>query len=363
MRHATSPSTNGIRPRARTRKANTGAGAGRPRTYRAAGEKFSPPSRPLPGNPARPAGFDGAPPPPPMELRHLGYACLNLTLGTTSRTVRLANLRTETLVPVVAQNLDDVVRALRWNAERGIRFFRVSSDLVPFATRADFPFDWAEAFAWKLREIRALVKAEGLRVTSHPGQYTVLNAWREEVAAEAVAELEHQARVLELIDPRQGTMTLHVGGAYGDRPTALARFEQNLARLSDGARARLVVENDDKTFTLEEVVGLGERTGLPVVVDLFHHQCNPSGPTWDAGLGDLLARAMATWGRRVPKLHLSSRRPGTTTSHADYVEPADFETLLALMRDVPPEDAPYDLMLEAKAKERALLALLGRSEE
>ena len=305
-------------------------------------------------------GKFSAPRPPrfaPMKLRHLGYACQNTTLGTTNRTIRLANLRTEALIPVLAQNFDDVLRALRWNVAHGVRFFRISSDLVPFGSLPAFPFDWAEAFDWKLREIRHLVKAEGLRVSSHPGQYTVLNSPREEVVDASIAELEHQARVVERMDPKHGTLTLHVGGAYGDKPAAMDRFAANLPRLSERVRSRLIIENDDKTFTLAEVVDLAERTGLPVVVDLFHHQCNPSGATWDVGLPALLERAMATWGKRVPKLHLSSRREGTWTSHADHVAPADLQTLLDLMAAVPPPDAPYDVMLEAKAKEKALITV------
>jgi UV DNA damage endonuclease len=136
-----------------------------------------------------------------MRLRHLGYACQNLTLGTKARRVRLANLRSEALVAPIAQNLDDVLAALRWNVAHGVRFFRASSDLVPFASHPGFPFDWAEAFAWKFDEIRKLVKAEGLRVTVHPGQYTVLNAPREAVVEAAVAELEYHARLVGLMDP------------------------------------------------------------------------------------------------------------------------------------------------------------------
>ncbi|WP_420456747.1 UV DNA damage repair endonuclease UvsE [Rubrivirga sp.] len=288
-----------------------------------------------------------------MRLRHLGYACLNTTLGTQSRTVRLANLRTETVIPVVVQNLGDVLAALRWNVAHDLRFFRVSSDLIPFGPLDVFPFDWAEAFDWQFREIRRLVKAEGLRVTSHPGQYTVLNSPRPEVVTASVEELDFQARVLKLMGG--DTMTLHVGGAYGDKPAALDRFAQNLGRLSDDARARLAIENDDTTYTLAETVGLAERTGLPVIVDLFHHVLNPSGETADEGLLDLLDRAQATWGKRVPKLHLSSHKPGTRTGHADFLDMDDVDRLVGLMEQVGPPDAPYDLMLEAKAKERAVL--------
>ena len=294
-----------------------------------------------------------------MRLRHLGYACQNVHLGTKSRTVRLANLTTEKLIPVIAQNLDDIEAALRWNVEHGISFFRVTSDLIPFATLPQFPFDWEEAFRWKFDAIRRLVKAHDLRVSSHPGQYTVLNSPKENVVTASVEELDHQARVLRLIDPKQGTMTLHVGGAYGDKPAAMDRFAENLALLSDEARAILTIENDDRTFTLEEVVGLAERTGLPVIVDLFHHRLNydgqDSGAHWRDGLHELMERAMATWGRRIPKLHLSSGRPGGTTAHADFIEMADFQDLIDVMGPVGKADAPFDLMLEAKRKEEAVL--------
>ena len=289
-----------------------------------------------------------------MRLRHLGYACINTTLGTKSRTVRLANLRTEAVIPVIVQNLDDVLAALRWNVAHGLRFFRVSSDLIPFGPLDAFPFDWAEAFDWKFREIRRLVKAEGLRVTSHPGQYTVLNSPRPDVVQNSIDELDFQAQVLQRMDPR-GTMTLHVGGAYGDKASALDRFAQTLPRLSEDARARLAIENDDTTYTLAETVELAERTGLPVIVDLFHHLLNPGDRTWDAGLVPLLDRAMATWGTRVPKLHLSSHKPGTRTGHADYLAMEDVQTLLDVMDQVGAPDAPYDVMLEAKKKECAVL--------
>jgi UV DNA damage endonuclease len=292
-----------------------------------------------------------------MRLRHLGYACQNLTLGVRSRTLRLANLRTETVIPVVAQNLLSIRDMVAWNAAHGLPFLRISSDVVPFATRPDFPFDWAEAFDWLFREIRRTVKASGMRVSAHPGQYTVLNSPREEVSAEAVRELDHQARLLRLIDPVQGTLTLHVGGAYGDMEAATDRFARNLDRLSEEARGMLTLENDDTSYALDDVLPLCQRTGLPLVFDYFHHLVLHRGEDPHEGLEDKLEAVAETWGRRVPKLHLSSQQPGGRRgAHADYVRSSDFDRLLELMDRVG-GDEPYDLMLEAKQKERAALAL------
>ena len=294
-----------------------------------------------------------------MRLRHLGYACTNTTLGTKSRTIRLANLRTEKLIPVITQNLDAIQDILRWNVERDVRFFRISSDLIPFATLPEFPFDWEEAYRWKFDEIRRLVKAEGLRVSSHPGQYTVLNSPDERIVRDAVEELEHQARVLSKIDPKQGTLTLHVGGAYGDKAAATQRFKQNFERLSPDVQNMLTLENDDTTYHLDDVLPLCESLGIPLVFDFFHHRCHHVGDCPMDGLVEKLERVAKLWGRRVPKCHLSSQRPGpgSPTAHADYVLVEDFQAFLDLMADVG-GDAPYDLMLEAKQKECATLELM-----
>ena len=291
-----------------------------------------------------------------MRLRHLGYACINTDLGTKSRTVRLANLRTESVIPVVVQNLQDVLAALRWNVERDLRFFRVSSDLIPFGPLPEFPFDWAEAYDWLFREIRRTVKSEGMRITAHPGQYTVLNSPKPGVVEEALRELDHQAQLLSLIDPN-GTLTLHVGGAYGDKPAAVARFAENFARLSPRAQDMLILENDDTTYTLDDVLPLCESLGIPLVFDYFHHQCHYVGDSPDTELIEKLERVVATWNGRVPKFHLSSARPeGPRKAHADYVRPEDLEEFVQVMEAVG-GDEPYDIMLEAKEKERAVLAL------
>ena len=294
-----------------------------------------------------------------MRLRHVGYACQNTTLGTVNRTLRLANLRTEKVVPVVTQNLLAIRDMIEWNAAHGIRFLRISSDVVPFATRDDFPFDWAEAFAWLFDDLRRRVKQYDMRVSNHPGQYTVLNSPREEVVVESVKELEHQGRLLRMIDPRQGTLTLHVGGAYGDKPAALDRFRANVERLSPETRAMLTLENDDVTYALDEVLPLCEELGLPLVFDLFHHHVlHRTDDPYD-GLTERLERVAQTWGPRVPKLHLSSQQPGGRRgAHADRVDLDDMQELIGLMAAVP-GDGPYDVMLEAKEKECAVLDVLA----
>lgn len=292
-----------------------------------------------------------------MKLRHLGYACTNVTLGcTTGHTLRLANLTEERTAAVIAENLATLRNVLRWNVSQGIHFFRISSAIVPLASHEAFPLDWRAQFAAELADIRGFVRENGVRLSMHPGQYTVLNAPRPEVVRAAVRELEYHADFLDAVDPAQGTMTLHVGGAYGDKTAALGRFAEAFTLLSPNARGRLTLENDDRTFSAGEVLGLCEQLGVPMIFDFFHHKLNPTFATWDENLVPLLERAVATWGERVPKLHLSSPRD-FTTAHADYVEAVDFAQAVDALATFG-GDAPYDLMLEAKLKEVALLELV-----
>jgi len=293
-----------------------------------------------------------------MYLRHLGYACKNVTLRlNTGQTFRLSSLTPERAATTVAANLDALEAMLRWNAAHDIRFLRISSDIVPFASHPASSFDWEEAFTDRLAEIRAYADAEGIRLSMHPGQFTVLASPRPEVVEAALADLAWQARFVHALDPDEGTLTLHVGGAYGDKPSALERFAQNFRRLTPLAQRMLILENDDKVYHADDVLPLCERLGVPMVFDFFHHRLHHLEGRREVGLLDLRERVVATWGERVPKFHLSSARDGgPRTAHGDFVLEEDLTAALDLMAQVG-GDRPFDLMLEAKQKDCAVLPL------
>lgn len=291
-----------------------------------------------------------------MHLRYLGYACINRSLErTTGRTFRLANLSADKVREIGGANLDALFEIIRWNVSRDLRFFRVSSGVIPFASHEAFELDWQAMFGPQLARIRDYVEQEGLRLTLHPGQYTVLTSPNSQVVDRSIAELDYQAAFLDAVDPWQGTMTLHVGGAYGDREAAKDRFARAYERLSPSSQARLALENDDTTYGLDEVLAFAQRIGVPMIFDYFHHLVFPGSD--NEGLSEKVEAVVETWGGRVPKFHLSSARPdGRKGAHADLLEEADLQAFLALMDQVP-SDAPYDVMVEAKEKELAVLPL------
>jgi UV DNA damage endonuclease len=191
----------------------------------------------------------------------------------------------------------------------------------------------------------------------HPGQYTVLNALNPKVIEDSVRELEWQARLISELDPWQGLIVLHVGGAYGDKAQSIQRFADNFRQFtSPVVQERLTLENDDTTYPADEVLQLCRQLNLPMIFDLFHHKCLHTAAHWEEGLPGILEQVVATWKGRIPKVHLSSQKPGTRTTHADYITDDDFEELLHWMATIHP-GGEFDLMIEAKMKDKAVLEL------
>jgi UV DNA damage endonuclease len=275
--------------------------------------------------------------------------------------------------PSLGVSLERLDAVLDYLDDNDIRFYRMATGLAPYASHPDQPqFRDAPARpAEQLRRIGARAHAMGIRLTSHPGQYTVLNSEDPEIRRLAAVELEVQAEIMDGMGlGPESIVVLHVGGAAGGMDAAIERFERGVDLLSDAARERLVIENDDRTFGLADVLPLAERIGRPVVWDVLHHHCHDP-----AGIPDreALEQALATWKDGVtPKIHFSSpktameerkRRVGRRVerswalpplrAHADLVDPVAFESFLATTAD----GLDFDVMLEAKGKDLALLRL------
>ena len=275
--------------------------------------------------------------------------------------------------PDLAVSLDRLDAILSYLDANDIRFYRMATALAPYASHPELPEfrDQPARCAAQLAAVGARARALGIRLTSHPGQYTVLNSEDDTVRRLAAVELEVQAELMDGMGlGPESVVVLHVGGAGGGVDAGLERFERGFEMLTDAARARVVIENDDRTFGLADVLRLSERIERPVVWDVLHHHCHdPEGiPEREA-----LERALATWPVGVtPKIHLSSpktaveerkRRVGRRVertlvlpplrAHADTIDPIAFRRFLV---DIA-AGRNFDVMLEAKAKDLALLRL------
>lgn len=275
--------------------------------------------------------------------------------------------------PSLGVSLGHLAAILDYCDDHDIRMYRMATALAPYASHPQHTrFRSApQRFAAELERVGARAHELGIRLSTHPGQYTVLNSEDARTQRLAAEELEVQAELLDGMGcGPEAVVVLHVGGAAGGKPAAIERFLKGFELLSDAARARLVIENDDRSFGIGDVVGLAEQIGRPAVWDVLHHHCHdPDG----IGEREALELALATWPAGVtPKIHYSSpktavqertRRVGRRTerslvlpplrAHADLIDPIAFARLIGETA----EGLDFDVMLEAKAKDLALLRL------
>jgi UV DNA damage endonuclease len=249
-------------------------------------------------------------------------------------------------------NAEALLASLKFCAANGIACFRINSQILPIKTHPICGYDIQELpdsseIVRLFQEAGRFAQANRLRTCFHPDQFVVLNSLRPDVVAKSIQELEYQAEVAEWVGA--DVINIHGGGAYGDKLKALDDFARNVAKLSDRARSRLTVENDDKTYTPADLIPLCKSEGIPLVYDVHHHRCNRD------SLSELEATELAigTWNRE-PLFHISSPIEGWTGSkteqHHDFIDVRDFPGCW-LGRELTIE-------VEAKAKEKAVLKLL-----
>jgi UV DNA damage endonuclease len=281
----------------------------------------------------------------------IGYPCLNRAIGCTpSRTFRLASYSAERLAETVGWNLDCLERILEFNAASGLLFFRITSDLVPFASHPVCSDPWPERFASRFSILGGLIRRHGMRISMHPDQFTLINSPDETIFRRSVAELEYHARILDLLGlDGSARIQIHVGGIYNDKAASLDRFCRRFGLLPAHVRRRLVVENDDRLYGVADCLRISRSTGIPVLFDSFHHRLNGRGARAPAAL----ALAAATWkrGDGPPMVDYSSQEKGERAGrHAEHIDLRHFAQFIAATAGM-----DFDVMLEIKDKEKSAL--------
>jgi UV DNA damage endonuclease len=271
-----------------------------------------------------------------------------------------AGTRRAYLSAIAADNAAALAAAITQCHALGIGAFRITSQIFPLMTHPEsgYRLDDLEGAAGILDALRAagdLASVHNIRLSFHPDQFVVLNSDRPDVVESSLRELDAHAAIAQLIGAE--TLTLHGGGGVGGKAGALDRLRRGIDRLSDRSRSRLALENDDRVFTVADLLPVCAAAGVPLVYDVHHHRCHGDALT----VAEATARAADTWGRREPYFHVSSPRDGTGARdrrpHADYIA----------LRDLPVvwRQRAVTVDVEAKAKERAVVRLrddLARAE-
>ena len=291
---------------------------------------------------------------------NIGYACINLSLGkkvTTNRTMIKKTFTQKGLDYVsdlVLQNVADLERIIDWNESNGIKFYRMSSDMFPWATEYEFVQlkDWKE-ISTILKRCGNKANEYGQRLTFHPGPFNVLVSPNENVVLNTIKDLEVHGKIMDAMGLSQtpyNKINIHCNGVYGDKTSAMDRFIKNFQRLSESVKTRLTIENDDKAsmYSVKDLMYIHKKIGIPIVFDYHHHTFN----TGDLSEQQALELAMSTWPKNItPAVHYSESKALHENNtklkpqaHSDYINAIPNTYNMGV-----------DIMVEAKQKDLAIL--------
>ncbi|MBU3098873.1 MULTISPECIES: UV DNA damage repair endonuclease UvsE [Clostridium] len=278
----------------------------------------------------------------------IGYACIPLTINErTSRGLTLKKFSKDIFLDVVKQNIIGLKKILENNEKLNIKLFRISSDIVPLGSHSINEIEWYNYFKNELNEIGEFVKNCGMRVSMHPGQYTVLNALKDDIVENAIKDLEYHSKFLDSLGLNSSNkIILHIGGGYGDKNAAVNRFIENFKRLSSSVKNRLVIENDGKIFNIEDVLYVSSKIGIPVIFDNLHHECNHQK---DESIKEIMNKVIKTWKEKDGnvKVHYSQQNSQKQVgAHSNTIMVKAFLEYYDEVKEFNP-----DIMLEVKDKD------------
>ncbi len=288
----------------------------------------------------------------------IGYACL--AIGVTDTGIKsciMKNASEAKLLELISHNLDSLENIIDYNIKNNIRLFRISSELIPFGSSTINSIPWWDLFRAEFLRIGQKIKDNGVRVSMHPGQYTVINSPNEEVVKRAIDDLHYHSKVLDSLDVgKEHKIILHIGGAYNDKKSSVIRFVTNFCNMPISIRDRIVLENDDKSYNICDVLEIGASINVPVVFDNLHNEMNPC----DKEKNDAfwINECKKTWkeGDGIQKIHYSqqdpAKRPG---SHSDSIL---LEKFMDFYRSLERDD--IDIMLEVKDKNLSAVNCISR---
>lgn len=290
----------------------------------------------------------------------IGYACLTLGVRDTNfKTCILKNATEENLLKIIDHNLDTLERIIDYNIENNIKLFRISSDIIPFGSSPANELEWWRIFQEKFLNIGKKIEKSNMRVSMHPGQYTVLNSPNEDVVYRAIKDLEYHNLFLDSLNvDKTNKIILHIGGVYGDKKLAIERFIKSYNLLNHKIKDRLVIENDDKSYNIEDVLYISKQLNIPVIYDNLHNAVLPADNSKTDK--DWIEIVNLTWtdDHGSQKIHYSQqdriKRPG---AHSFTINLKEF---LIFKKDLKEN---LDIMLEVKDKNLSAVKCINSLKE
>lgn len=287
-----------------------------------------------------------------MKVR-LGYACITNCINDSSSSPYtyseyLKDGDIDKLDRVIISNLKSLNNIIDYNIKNNIHFYRISSKIIPLATKDDVKFDYTNKYKSYYDTIGKKISDSKMRVDFHPDQFCVLNSVKSDVVSNSVNILEYHYNLLNMLNVNDKILILHVGSSTFGKENSISRFINNFNKLPIYLRKCIAIENDDKVFNVNDVLKISKVTSIPIVLDYHHHLCNKS----DFSFADIFN----SWGNSRVKMHFSSpKNKRDYRSHNEYINGDDFINFIEILKKY---DRDIDIMLEAKGKDNSLFRLV-----
>lgn len=287
-----------------------------------------------------------------MKIR-LGYACITNCLDSTSSSpytygeyLKYGDM--EKLDRVIVSNLKSLEEIIYYNIKNNIHFYRMSSKIIPLATKTDVKFDYINKYKSYYDKIGKMISDYDMRVDFHPDQFCVLNSVKSDVVSASIDILKYHYSLLEALGIKNKILVLHVGSNSFGKDNSIRRFINNFNKLPNYLKKCIAIENDDKVFSVSDVLEISKNTGVPVILDYHHHLCNKS----DFSFEDIFN----SFNNMKVKMHFSSsKNKKDFRSHNDYINGDDFIDFIKILKKY---DRDVDIMIEAKCKDDSLFRLV-----
>jgi UV DNA damage repair endonuclease len=205
---------------------------------------------------------------------------------------------------------------------------RISSDILPAYTHADFADYWRKPDVVSYAEtafkrVGDIARDNNVRLSMHPGQFTVLASDNPGIVDRSIAEFEYHADMARYMGYGKSfqdfKINVHISGKQG--PEGIRRAYQ---RLSPEARNCITIENEENAWGIDDCLTISDI--IPIVLDVHHHWIR-EGEYIQSG-DDRVKRVCDSWRGLRPTMHYSISREDYLVGHDTTVAPSYSQLLL-----------------------------------
>lgn len=289
-------------------------------------------------------------------MMNIGYACLTTGVPNTGfKTCIIKNATDEKLRELISHNLTSLETIIDYNIKNAIKLFRISSDIIPFGSNPINKLEWEKEFEAHFQRIGEKIRNSNMRVSMHPGQYTVLNSIRYDVANKAIIDLEYHEKFLSALGTdKKSKIVIHLGGVYGDKKKAVESFAENYKKLNPAIMDRLVIENDDRSYNIKDILKVSEKLDIPVVYDNLHNEVNKADDKDDLYW---IKQCSKTWRDSDGKQKIHYSQQNCEKQAGAHTETIAIDKFMEFYKNK--ENLTIDIMLEVKDKNISALKCLN----